>query len=47
MIKINNHPVKIDKFPDGTFLIKKNIVPVYHHGVSVTWLYENNEELRR
>lgn len=45
MIKINNHPVKIDKFPDGTFLIKKNIVPVYHHGVSVTWLYENNEEL--
>ena len=45
MIKINNHPVKIDKFPDGTFLIKKNIVPVYHHGVSITWLYENESEL--
>lgn len=45
MIKINNHPVNIDKFPDGTFLIKKNIVPVYHYGVNITWLFENNEEL--
>ena len=45
MIKINNNPVKIDKFPDGTFLIKKDIVPVYHYGVNITWLFENNEEL--
>ena len=45
MIKINNHPLKINTFPDGTFLIKKNIVPVYYHGVNITWLYENESEL--
>lgn len=45
MIKINNHPVSVNRFPDGTFLIKKNIVPVYEYGVRITWLFESNEEM--
>lgn len=45
MLKINNHPIKINKFPDGTFLIKQNIAPVFHYGVNLTWIYEDESEL--
>lgn len=42
MIKINDKLVEIDKFPDGTLLIKEK--PSYEK-VLVTWKFENNEEL--
>lgn len=44
MIKIENEIVKIAKFPDGTLLLKENI-PAKEEGITITWLFENNEEL--
>lgn len=42
MIRINNKDVEINKFPDGTLLIKET--PDYDVA-SISWLFENNEEL--
>ncbi len=48
MIKINNEVVEVEKFPDGTLLLKKHIQFVLDCDYTVptiTWLFENNEEL--
>ena len=42
MIKINNEPIELNKFPDGTFLIKEE--PRSDKAI-VSWHFENNEEL--
>ena len=42
MIKLNGKPVEINKFPDGTLLIKEK--PSDDKAL-VTWRFENNEEL--
>lgn len=42
MLKINGEEVKINRFPDGTLLMKQR----KHYGsVTITWLFESNEEL--
>ena len=54
MILINNKEVKLDKFPDGTLLLKENInayigIDIFFqaktNSVDFTWRYENEEEL--
>lgn len=42
MIKLNGQFVKIDKFPDGTLLMKENIL---YDIAFISWYFENNEEL--
>lgn len=42
MININGRPIVINKFPDGTLLIKEE--PSYDIAL-VSWYFENNEEL--
>ncbi len=42
MIKLNDKQVDLNKFPDGTFLIKEE-VPA--EPVTITWLFEKNEEM--
>lgn len=42
MIKINGKAVQINKFPDGTLLIKE--APIYDEA-TISWSFENNEEL--
>lgn len=42
MIKINEKVVELNKFPDKTFLIKER---VEGNKVTLTWLFEGNEEL--
>uniref|UniRef100_UPI004056442F ribose-phosphate diphosphokinase n=1 Tax=Acetatifactor sp. TaxID=1872090 RepID=UPI004056442F len=44
MIKYNGKQVNIDHFPDGNLLMKE-IAPDNKEQVTLTWLYENNEEL--
>ena len=41
MIKVNDQIVEIGKFPDGTL----HITPPSVSGVTITWLYDNNEEM--
>lgn len=43
MIKLNDKPVEINKFPDGTLLLKQE----YDHGKKqiIDWRFQNNEEL--
>lgn len=41
MISINGQPVEINRFPDGTLLIKE---PPYDISL-ISWYFENNEEL--
>lgn len=43
MIKLNRKPVNLDHFPDGTLLMKE-FAPDSKEA-TLTWLYENNEEL--
>lgn len=45
MIKLNGKEVKIDKFPDGTLLLKPEISVVYNFSFTITWNFENNEEM--
>ena len=46
MIKIDEKEVDIKKFPDGTLLLKENPYDFYEFGDrTITWLFENNEEL--
>lgn len=42
MIRINNKNIEINKFPDGTLLIKEE--PSYDIAL-ISWFFENNEEL--
>lgn len=42
MIKINGKVVKLNKFPDGTLLLKEK---VKSEKVKITWYFNNNEEL--
>lgn len=42
MIRINNKDVEINKFPDGTLLIKE--APSYDIAL-ISWFFESNEEL--
>ena len=42
MIIINDKPIELNKFPDGTFLIKE--VPSYDIAI-IVWHFESNEEL--
>ncbi|WP_099469698.1 ribose-phosphate diphosphokinase [Konateibacter massiliensis] len=47
MIKLENKIININKFPDGTLLLKED-VPVNfegHRTASIEWLFESNEEL--
>lgn len=44
MLKCNEREVQLNHFPDGTLLMKE-LAPTSDKTVSITWLYENNEEL--
>ena len=44
MIKYNEKQVNLGHFPDGTLLMKE-LVPEGTTKATITWLYENNEEL--
>ncbi len=44
MIKYNDKVVNVDHFPDGTLLMKEEILD-NTKPTTLTWLYENNEEL--
>ena len=44
MIKYNEKQVNLGHFPDGTLLMKE-LVPEGTTRATITWLYENNEEL--
>lgn len=43
MIKIDERKVEFNHFPDGTLLLKE--LPPKTDSVTLTWLYENNEEM--
>ena len=50
MIRINKNDVNVNKFPDGTLLLKEQISGDYSQDgkkqkATITWLFENNEEL--
>ncbi len=47
MIKLDNKIITHEKFPDGTILLKENIAKDFSEARSatITWLFENNEEL--
>ena len=44
MIKIGNEEIKFGHFPDGTTLFKLNPAEKAH---TITWLYENDEEMAK
>lgn len=46
MLKINDKIVDVKKFPDGTLLLKENVSDwTCGKNATITWLFENNEEL--
>lgn len=47
MIFIEDNEVDINRFPDGTLLLKEDIVLNYSNldEITITWLYDDNEEL--
>lgn len=46
MIKLDDNIVDVNKFPDGTLLIKQDISYNWcNYEVCIEWFYENNEEL--
>ena len=47
MIKINGEVLNTKKFPDGTLLIKEDVPYNFenYREATITWLFENNEEL--
>lgn len=45
MIKLNGEQLKYEHFPDKTLLIKKSIGDKMSNTATITWLFENNEEL--
>jgi len=44
MIKINEIEIKIEHFPDGTLRLKEPFYR-YDYGVTISWIYEKEEEL--
>lgn len=42
MLKVNGRTIEINRFPDGTLLLKEN--PDYKKAL-ISWLFESNEEL--
>lgn len=48
MIRINGNDINVNKFPDGTLLLKEAVCGDESRSgqkVSITWLFEDNEEL--
>lgn len=45
MIKLDNQEVEINRFPDGTLHLNPPMQKFYSHGTTITWYYENNEEI--
>lgn len=45
MIKLNGKQLKYEHFPDKTLLIKKSVDDKISNTATITWLFENNEEL--
>lgn len=50
MIRINKNDVSVNRFPDGTLLLKEKVSGAANEGTTerkavLTWLFENNEEL--
>lgn len=47
MIKVNGEIVKVDKFPDGTLLLKEDVKSLNYITAfaKIEWFFENNEEL--
>lgn len=47
MLKLNDKVIETGKFPDGTLLIKENVARDFsgERTATITWLFENNEEL--
>ena len=47
MIKINGKVVNVNKFPDGTLLLKEDVSYNFkdYREATITWLFESNEEL--
>ena len=47
MIKVNGDVVEVNKFPDGTILMKEDIPYNFenYREATITWLFNNNEEL--
>lgn len=47
MIKINGDIIDINKFPDGTLLLKRHLAYNFSdcRSMEIEWLFENNEEL--
>lgn len=47
MIFIEGKEVDINRFPDGTLLLKEDIVSDYSNldSITISWMYDNNEEL--
>jgi len=43
MIKLNGDKLELNKFPDGTFILKED--PILYGNVKISWYYENEEEL--
>lgn len=45
MIKVNHEIVELGKYPDGTPLLKVPVLRNTNNYCTITWLYENNDEL--
>lgn len=50
MIRINKNDISVNKFPDGTLLLKETVLEdggkqEWKKEATITWLFENNEEL--
>ena len=45
MIKINDKLVEVNKFPDGTMLLKEDIHKLSKEEVEIKWYYQNDVEL--
>lgn len=43
MIKVNGESIKLNKYPDGTFLLKD--LPMDKHEAAIEWYFESMEEL--
>ena len=46
MIKLNGYKIEFGHFPDGTILMKEDVIhALYKNGAKIEWFFENNEEL--
>lgn len=44
MLKVNNNIIELNRYPDGTLLIKDNNI-IFNKTVEITWHYESDNEL--